>query len=221
MKQIFTLLLFALPCFSNHISAQCNAPTSSYDLIVASTIVRSGGNAGYMQGYICNGGVLIDSASCCTRFVLVDSGGSMIVGPLSYGMAYVLNGGSFNGQNASGNWQVIAEPNATVINHTGNTVACAQITYAASNCIMSVPQNASAQPNVALVETNLVFAFSTAVNDVTIEVSDVTGKVVRSEQVNQTSVHSISLAGLAGGVYAYRVMQRGEMIASDKIILAE
>ena len=219
MKRLYTFLLLAILCFGNDAIAQCSSPASTYDLIVASTIIRSGNSAGYMQGYVCNGGVLIDSATCCTRFVLVDSGGAMIVGPMSYGMAYVLNGGSFDGQGASNNWQVVAEPNATVTNHTGNTVACAQITYTASNCIMSVPQNTSPKPNVSLVETSLLFAFNSVVSDVTIEVFDIGGNVVRSEKVNQTSVHAMNLAGLAGGIYVYRVMQGTEVLSSDKVVL--
>jgi predicted extracellular nuclease len=219
MKKLYFSFILAILCFGGNAIAQCSSPSSSYDLIVASTIVRSGSNAGYMQGYVCNGGVLIDSATCCTRFVLVDSGGTMTVGPLSYGMAYVLNGGTFNGQNSSNNWQVIAEPNATVINHTGNNVPCAQITYTASNCIMSVPVNSSPKPNVSLVDHTLNFAFTSVVNDVSIEVFDVAGNVVRSEKVNQTSVHSMNLAGLAGGIYIYRVMQGTEVLSSDKVVL--
>ncbi len=219
MKKIFTLILLACLCFGGNAIAQCTSPVSSYDLIVASTIVRSGSNAGYIQGYVCNGGVLIDSATCCTRFVVVDSGGSLIVGPISYGGAYVLNGATFNGQNMSNNWQVFAEPNATVINHSGTTTACAQIAYTASNCIMSVPQNASSVSSVALSGTNLNFAFTSVVSDVTIELFDVTGNVVRSEKVNQSAVHSMNLNGLAGGVYMYRVMQGTEVISTDKVVL--
>lgn len=221
MKQTFTLLLTALLCFGGDAIAQCSSPASSYDLIVASTIVRSGTSAGYMQGYVCNGGVLIDSATCCTRFVVVDSGGSLLVGPMSYGAAYVLNGATFNGQNASNNWQVFAEPNATVINHTGNNIACPQITYTASNCIMSVEQNTSPKPTVALNGHVLNFGFTSVVNDVQIELLDVSGKVVRSEMVNQSSVHSMDVSGIASGVYMYRVMQGAEVVSTDKLVISE
>ena len=58
-------------------------------------------------------------------------------------------------------------------------------------------------------------------NDVRIEMLDVSGKVVKSEMVNQSSVHSMDIAGLAAGVYLYRVSQGTEVISSDKLVIAE
>jgi hypothetical protein len=221
MKQTFTLLILGVLCFGGNAIGQCSSSASNYDLIVASTIVRSGSSAGYTQGFVCNGGVLIDSATCCTRFVVVDSGGSMIVGPQSYGAVYVLNGGSFNGQNMSNNWQVFAEPNAAVTNHTGTTIACAQITYTASNCIMSIAQNATSVSSVTVTGADLNFTFASAVDDVTITLYDINGRMVRCENVVHSTTHSMRLEGLAGGAYMYRVTQGGEVISSDKIILTE
>lgn len=219
MNKLYTLLFVAFFSISTDAISQCTANATSYDLIVASTIIRSGNSAGYTQAYICNGGVLIDSATCCTRFVVVDSGGAMIVGPLSYGAAYVLNGATFNGQNASNNWQVFAEPTATVVNHTGTTLACAQITYTASNCIMSVGQIDSPKPAVSINGSALNFGFTSVMNDVQIELLDINGKIVKSEMMNQSSVHTMDIAGLAGGVYMYRVMRGAEVLSSDKIVM--
>ena len=219
MKQTFTLVLMALLCFGGNSFAQCTSPGSNYDLIVVSTVNIPVSQTAYMQGYVCNGGVLTDSAQCCTRFLNVDSGGTVIVGPLSYGMAYVKSGGTFNGQGASNNWQVYHEAGATILNHTGMTLVCPLITFTSSNCIMGFAHSYSPKPNVSLIDHTLNFAFNSVVNDGTIEVFDVTGNVVRSEKVNQTSVHSMNLNGLAGGIYMYRVMQGTEVLSSDKVVL--
>ena len=219
MKQTFTLFFIAMLCFGGKAFAQCSSPANNYDLIVVSNITISPQTTSYMQGYVCNGGILLDSAMCCTRIVNIDSGGAMYVGPNSYGMAYVKSGGVFNGANVSNNWQVYSEPGATVINHTGPSQSCAQITFNSTNCIMGFAHNDSPKPNASLIDHRLTFAFASVVNNVTIEVFDVSGNVVRSEQVSQTSVHSMDLSGLAGGVYMYRVSQAGEVISSDKVVL--
>jgi hypothetical protein len=219
MKQTFTLFFIGFLCFSANAIAQCTSPSSNYDLIVVSNVTIAPQTTAYMQGYVCNGGVLTDSAYCCTRFLNIDSGGVVMVGPASYGQAFVKNGGTFNGQNSSSNWAVFYEAGANVINHVGNSQQCPQITFTANNCIMGFTPTDSPKPNVSLVETNLMFAFSSAVSDVTVEVFDVAGNVVRSGKVNQTSVHSMNLAGLAGGMYVYRVTQGTEVISSDKIVL--
>lgn len=222
MKQTFTLLLLALLGFGGNAFAQCTSPSSSYDLIVVSNVtIPAQSSSNYMQGYVCNGGVLLDSAYCCTRFVNIDSGGVMMVGPSSYGQAFVKNGGTFNGQNSSSNWAVFYEAGANVINHVGNSQLCPQITFTANNCIMGFTHSDSRKPNVSLIDHTLNFAFTSVVSDVTIEVFDVAGNVVRAERVNQTSVHSMNLNGLAGGIYMYRVMQGTELISSDKLVISE
>lgn len=223
MKQFSTLLLIGSLCLGgNAIAQSCTSPASSYDLIVvANTTIPPNASPNYMQGYVCNGGVLLDSALCCTRFVNVDSGGTMIVGPNSYGMAYVMNGGTFNGQGASSNWQVYAEPNATVINHTGMNQACPSITFTASSCTMGFAKNESIIPTVALNGNSLNFGFNAVMNNVTIELIDVNGKVVKSEMIYQSSIHTMDVTGLAAGVYMWRVMLGAEVISSDKFVLAE
>lgn len=222
MKKLYTLFSAAMLClFTGAYSQNCTSSANNYDLVVvANTTIPPNASPNYMQGYVCNGGVLLDSALCCTRFVNVDSGGTMIVGPNSYGIAYVLNGGTFNGQGSSNNWTVVAEPNATVINHTGNLQPCSTITYNPSSCTMGTPDPSNMKPAVSLNGTLLNFGFHSVVN-VTIELVDVTGKAVRSEQVNRASVHSMNVEGLASGVYMYRVMQNGEVISSDKLILGQ
>lgn len=222
MKKLYTLFLFSMLCFGGNAFAQCTSPSTSYDLIVVSNVtIAPNASPNYMQGYVCNGGVLLDSAFCCTRFVNIDSGGVMMVGPSSYGQAFVKNGGTFDGQNSSSNWAVFYESGANVINHVGNSQLCPQITFTANNCITGFTHSDSPKPNVSLIDHTLNFAFTSAVNDVTIEVFDVAGNVVRSEKVNQSSVHSMNLNGLAGGVYMYRMMQGTEVISSDKLVISE
>jgi hypothetical protein len=143
----------------------------------------------------------------------------MIVGPNSYGMAYVKGGGTFNGQGASNNWQVYAEPGANVINHTGTTIPCTSIAFGGGNCAMGFNTAQSVKPNVSLIGNQLNFIFSATMNDVHIELLDVNGKTVKSETMNQSSVHSMDVSGLASGVYMYRVLQGAEVVSSDKIVL--
>ncbi len=220
MTKFYTILFVAFFCISTDAMSQnCTSPIQNYDLIVVSTINIPPSQTAYMQGYVCNGGVLTDSATCCTRFLNVDSGGVVIVGPISYGMAYVKSGGTFNGQGASNNWTVYAEAGAIVINHTGNSVQCPQIVFPNTNCIMGFTDQSSAKPKVSLIGRTINFGFSSMMNDVHIELMDVNGKVVKSEMMNQSSVHSMDVSGLASGVYVYRVMQGATLVSSDKVIL--
>lgn len=221
MRKLYTLFAITLLCLSNEVQSQCSSPASNYDLIVvATTTFAPTASMPYTQGYVCNGGILTDSATCCTRFVVVDSGGTMIVGPISYGAAYVLSGGTFNGQGASNNWMVYYESGANVINHTGNSVSCPQITYTASSCTMGLTEVESSKPVVALNGTLLNFRFSSCTT-AQIELYDANGKLVRSENVSNSAICSMNVADLANGIYMYRVMQNGEMIFSDKVILAQ
>ncbi len=220
-KKISTLILLAA-LYCGNAFAQCTSPATSYDLIVVSNItIPAQSNSNYMQGYVCNGGVLLDSAYCCTRFVNVDSGGVMMVGPSSYGQAFVKNGGTFNGQGSSANWAVFYEAGANVINHVGNSQQCPQITFTNNNCIMGFTENESPKPTVALNGDALNFGFDAVMTDVRIELLDVNGKVVKSEMMNQSSVHSMDVSGLASGVYMYRVMRGAELISSDKLVISE
>jgi len=222
MKQTFTLLLLALLGFGGNVFAQsCTSQATSYDLTVTSlTIIPPvSSSSTYMQGYICPGATLIDSAMCCTRFCNVDSLATMIVGPNSYGMAYVKGGGTFNGQGASANWVVFAEPGASIINHTGTTNQCPAVVFTGGNCTMGFNTAQSMKPDVALKGNQLNFTFNTTMSDVHVELLDVNGKVVKSETMDQSSVHSMDVSGLASGVYMYRMMQGTEVVSSDKIIL--
>lgn len=221
MKQLSTLILLAVLCAGGAASAQCTSQAVTYDLTVAGNVtIAAQSSSNYMQGYVCNGGVLLDSAYCCTRFVNVDSGGTMMVGPASYGQAFVKSGGTFNGQGSSANWAVFYESGATVINHTGNSQVCPQITFAAGSCITGFHTVESSKPNVALIGTQLNFTFSTSVN-AQIELYDASGKAVRAETISNSSTFAMNVADLANGIYMYRVMQNGEVISSDKLVLGQ
>ena len=222
MKHFF-ILFFASLCFCQNSSAQnCTSPATNYDLTVVSLTVfpPQSSSMNYMQGYVCPGATLIDSAMCCTRMVNIDSGATMFVGPMSYGMAYVKSGGTFNGQGASNNWQVYAEAGASIINHTGLNNACPQVVFTGGTCSMGFNSTVYQKPTVALNGSFLNFAFSTSVS-AQVELLDVTGKVVISESINNSSVHSMNVAGLAEGIYMYRVVSGGSLIASDRIVLSK
>lgn len=222
MNKISTLILLAALYCGNANAQLCTSSATSYDLIVvATTVIAPTASPSYTQGYVCNGGILMDSAMCCTRFAVVDSGGTMMVGPFAYGIAYILDGGTFNGQGASNNWTVVAEPNATVINHTGNIQQCSTIVYSPTSCTMGISPTETMKPTVALIGHSINFGFSAVMNDVRIELLDVNGKVVKSEMMNQSSVHSMDVSGIASGVYMYRVMLGTELISSDKLVISE
>lgn len=219
MKKIYTFILLITMGAAGNVFGQCTSSSVNYDLIVASNVtIAAQSNANYMQGYVCNGGVLLDSAYCCTRFVNVDSGGTMMVGPASYGQAFVKSGGTFNGQGSSANWAVFYESGANVINHVGNSQLCPQITFTAGNCATGFHTVESPKPNVGLNGTFLNFAFASSVN-AQIELYDVSGKLVRTENIYNSSICSMNVTDLAGGMYMYRVMQNGEVVSSDKLIL--
>lgn len=222
MKQISTLFLLIILFFAGNAFAQnCTWTTSNYDMVVISSTTIAPTTASYTQGFVCNGATLTDSATCCTRLIVVDNGATLIVGPQSYGMAYVLDGGTFNGQGASGNWIVTHEPMANILNHTGPAQQCSTIVYSPTSCSMGIADNAWMKPTVTLNDQTLIFSFTDAMQDAQIELLDVNGKVVKSEMINQSSTLSMDVAGLAAGVYMYRVMQGGEVISSDKLVISE
>lgn len=218
MKHFYPLaILFAF--FSNGAGAQtvCNSNASSYDLVVFSqTVIPPNASMSYTSGFVCGGATLYDSAYCCTRMCHVDTLATLITGPNSYGMAYIKSGGTFNGQGSSMNWQVIAEPGSIILNHTGIVQNCTSVTFPAAMCFMSVEEQFGKQTSVVQNGSALMFRFSSEVSSPRIELRDVNGKLVKSENCFSGTLCTVNVAELSEGIYFWTVYEGSSPISSGK-----
>lgn len=218
MKKTVTLFVLAVLAFCAEVQAQCSSSSSNYDLqVIAATTFGPNPTSLYMNGYVCSGGTLTDSMTCCTRLVHVDSGGTLNVGPLSYGMAYLKSGALFNGGGSSQNWMLYAEPGATIIGHTGTTVQCTTVTFVPAGCALGIAPQVHAAPVTMLVTPlQLKLQFAVPAEALTAELVDMNGRVIRSQPVIQTSSATIDLSGFAQGIYFCRVMKGNELLFGER-----
>jgi hypothetical protein len=219
MKHFYLLaIFFALMTKSVAAQTMCNSNAVSYDLVVFSqTVIPPNASISYINSYVCGGATLYDSAYCCTRMCHVDSLATLITGPNSYGIAYVKAGGTFNGQGNSQNWQVIAESGSNILNHTGNIQNCTSVTFPAALCFMTIEEQFGKQTSVALNGSALMFRFSSEVSDPRIELRDVNGKLVKSENSPTGTFCTVNVVDLAEGIYFWTVYEGSSQISSGKI----
>lgn len=218
MKQFYLFAIF-FAFLSHGAAAQtlCNSNASSYDLVVFSqTVIPPNASMSYTSAYVCGGATLYDSAYCCTRMCHVDSLATLITGPNSYGMAYIKSGGTFNGQGSSVNWQVVAEPGSIVLNHTGILQNCVSVTFPTAMCFMTVEEQFGKQTSVAQNGSALMFRFSSDVTAPRIELRDVNGKLVKTENCSSGTLCTVNVGDLADGIYFWTVYEGSEQISSGK-----
>jgi hypothetical protein len=220
MKNIFTLSILLVLAFSANVKSQCSS-TQNYDLIVSGSVVLPPSpTSQYISAYVCTTGTLVDSMSCCTRMIHVEPGGTLIVGPLAYGAVYLKSGATFDAQNSSMSWMVFAEAGAIILNYSGTVNQCVAVTFPSANCITSVG-NAPASSPVSVIQRDgqLQFDFSATVGNLRVELYDMSGRLVSSENATNANRHTISLAGLSGGVYFCRVYGNEAVLYAEKVVV--
>ena len=218
-------MLICLCFFVNTAKSQtgCTSIAVTYDQVFSNYTVFPPTPSGlYTLGYICNGVTVIDSMSCCTRMIHVETGAVFIAGPFSYGTAYVKSGGTFNGQNTAQNWFVYAEAGANVLNYTGTVVSCTAVSFPTANCFMNV-HSTEPEEQVKLIQLpgQIQFSVPSANGNTRIELYDISGKQLINQSAENTSVISMSTESLSGGMYFYRVYQNEELLSTGKIALAK
>ena len=138
---------------------------------------------------------------CCTRICHVDTLGTLVVGPMSYGTAYVRSGATFDGQNTAQNWFVYTESGATVLNYSGNVVQCTNVTFPAAMCFMSVPEQYQSTVSAVQNANLLSFSFSSVLTKARVELYDPTGKIVMTSTQAQCNRQDLDVSTLPSGVH--------------------
>jgi hypothetical protein len=222
MKQLSTLAVFFCILFSFNANSQCTSGASSYDLVVFNnTTFPPSASQPYTQAYVCWGGVLTDSAQCCTRICHVDSGGTFIAGPVAYGGLYLKNGATFDGQNTSMTWVIFAEPGAIILNYSGNVQQCPTVTFPAALCFMSTPEAYMPAVGVSQNGNQLSFLYADVLAKATVELYDATGKLVQTSTQAQSDRQDVDVSALPAGIYMYRVMDGETLIGTDKVLIVK
>lgn len=220
MKQFFTATLLVFLSLGATSQTVCNSIATTYDLTVfGTTVISPTTSSPYTMGYVCGGAVLIDSSYCCTRICHVDTGGTLIAGPLSYGSVYLHSGATFDGQGTAQNWFVYAAPGATVVNYSGNVVQCTSVTFPSAMCFMSVPETAQAGVSVLQTPVSLQFRFTKPLSGASVELFDAAGSLVLTSACTASESTELNVSDLPVGIYMYRVTAEDETVSTGKIAI--
>jgi len=119
--------------------AQCTG-ASFYDLTVTYTTVFHPIGTSFNSAIICPGGLLIDSANCCTRVINILPGAVNEAGGMAFGVVYVMNGGTFNANGCTG-FFCYYEKGATILNYSGSSSVCASLSFKPSSCSLGIIEN--------------------------------------------------------------------------------
>lgn len=217
MKKAATLLLLSFFLLHNETKSQCTS-NQTYDLVVSGqTVLPPSPTSLYFNGYVCTGATLIDSMSCCTRFVHVEQGGTFIAGPMAYGTIYLKSGATFNGQNTSMTWMIYAETGSTVLNYSGSIISCVGVQFNSANCSVSVNEKEKAVVSVLHQQEELIFSFTELQQAVSIDIYDINGKLVVHEEAGTLLQYRLNLSALNNGLYFYRLYNGDALVKTDKI----
>ncbi len=208
MKKIFTLsmiLLFSAPAF---ISAQCNSPATSYDLIVNTNVVIPPGGPSFISAIVCNGGNLYDSANCCTRIIHVNPGGIYQTGPQAYGMVYLKTGSTFDAHGNTNFFNIYHEAGAIILNYAGPQTLCTAVVFDSTACLTTgIPQEQVATTVVYTDPSNemLTIESTTVLPGAVLAIYDMTGKKVLEYSLTPSAKNQVAISALASGLYTYSI----------------
>lgn len=218
MKKIFTLFVSLFLSVSAYY-AQCTSGATAYDLTVTGNIVLPPSGPSFTTGIVCTGGRLMDSASCCTRMVHVESGGTYEAGPMAYGFVYIKNGGTFDAHGNTMFFGVSYEAGAIILNYTGPMTLCTAVTFPPGACTpTAITENSpsvytSVYPNPCTDVLHLENNFS---KDASIKIYDITGKMV----MESTAItNDITVSSLSGGMYTFAITMEGQKVSYGKFAI--
>lgn len=218
MKKIVTLLSILILSGSAAF-AQCTSSATTYDLTVSGNTVLGPSGTQFTFALICSGGRLMDSTTCCTRLVHVETGGVYEAGPNAYAFVYVKNGGTFDAHGNNSFFGVSYETGAIILNYTGPMTLCTAVTFPPGSCTSTGIDDDAGQANI--------IAYPNPCNDVLyindlvskegiITVYDVTGKKVFEGPIKD---NKINVSHILSGMYSYSIIAEGEHLFHGKFAI--
>lgn len=205
MKKILSILLSIGILYSITVNGQCTGQ-STYDLTVSGTTVLHPTSSSFTSAIVCPGGVLIDSANCCTRWVHVLAGGTYTIGGSAYGMAYVKSGGTFDAHNSTLFFGVYYETGATILNYTGPITLCPSLTFTASSCTTGINEPSNNIISVSYNQVNKLLNIEGTINNSTINIFDCNGKRIIEHVLLSSNANQFDVSMLNSGVYLYTII---------------
>lgn len=205
-----TITFFSILILSGSaIYSQCTSGATSYDLTVSSYFSIGTSGPSFNMGIICSGGVLVDSANCCTRMVHVESGGAYVAGPGAYGLVYIKNGGIFDAQGNNNFFDVYYESGAMIYNYSGTMTLCSSVSFPSGGCAstgISVQEKVSevnTYPNPStgkftILTQNEMFAPN---NLQCLEIYNSYGEKIYQSETSELNNLSIDISSQPNGIY--------------------
>lgn len=225
MKKIYLLICFLLLGESTSIVAQCTSFPSTYDIIVADSVVIPPSGPSFTWSYICGGGVLMDSAMCCTRLIHVEAGGTYEAGPSAYGFVYLKSGATFDAHGNNSFANVAYEAGATILNYTGAMSLCSSVTFPNAGC--SIPTSIAENPMNYTVQiypnpftNSAILQFNNPKKESCILILyDLHGRIVRTISNITTDKVEIERQNLPSGFYFVQLSTNKQTIANGKLTM--
>lgn len=189
-------------------NGQCTG-MNFYDLTVTGNTILPPAATAYISAVVCDGGVLIDSASCCTRVTHILNGGIYEIGGLAYGSVFVQSGGTFNANNTSMFFGVTYEAGANILNYSGPLTLCSSISFLPSACVTGLNSISSGKFISVFYDHQGQFLKLNGIqNNSFIQVFDMTGRLILEPKLLDRDGSNEIYASLFPGLYSYRITDK-------------
>ncbi|CAN5371836.1 hypothetical protein BH11BAC1_BH11BAC1_09280 [soil metagenome] len=217
MKKVLPLIIGIYLVFIGLVKAQCTGSTF-YDLTVTDTTVFHPIGNSFNSAIICSGGVLIDSANCCTRVIHILPGGDYEAGGLAYGIVYVMNGGTFNAHGCTGFFGCYYETGATILNYPGPLSLCPSISFTASSCITGIIESKESVLKVYPNPANDILHFENVNAHSIIAVYNFMGQLVLKSEI-KSNVDALTISSLNNGLFSYSIYENNKLLGFGKFAI--
>ncbi|MBA3972409.1 MAG: T9SS type A sorting domain-containing protein [Bacteroidetes bacterium] len=219
MKKLLTLLSILMLCCSSAF-AQCTSSITFYDLTVSGNTVLGPSGTQFLSALICSGGRLMDSTSCCTRYVHIETGGTYEAGPNAYGYIYIKTGGTFDAHGNNSFFGVSYEAGATILNYTGPMSLCAAVVFPAGSCASTSISDVGDQTNINAYPNpcnDVLYLNKVPAGNPIISVYDIAGRKVMETLITG---NTIDVSPILSGIYSYRISLDGQTVSIGKLAVA-
>lgn len=223
MKKIVAVSCFLALIIAGSVAAQCTSSPSIYNLIVTGNVSLAANGSQFLFGYVCTGGTLVDSTSCCTRYIHVESGGTYEAGPAAYGMVYLKSGATFDAHGNNNFFAVAYEAGAIILNYAGPQNLCTAIAFPTANCVTGINDNNTEaiinvypNPSTGLITIDVPAGFENE----WITICDITGKqILKPFQMKHRFQNTLDLSSLMSGIYYYSISGKKGFITQGKLMV--
>lgn len=216
MKNRFIIIAIVFLSGPEFLLAQCTG-NNFYDLTVTGNTVLHPTTTGFISAVVCSGGLLIDSANCCTRVTHILAGGTYEIGGFAYGSVYVQNGGTFNANNSTIFFGVTYEAGANILNYNGPQYLCPSILFSPSSCLTGLNE-ANSTGSVSVFYdpiANTVNLKNININD-QVAVYDMTGKKVLDKNSAQEKSIQMDASAIPAGIYGFCISNNAMQLNRGK-----